>query len=120
MNEPVGGIRLGYEVINTVLHCPNRHIDIAMAGYHDDGEVGIQLTHAAEQFQAVDTRHADIGNDNSVEIRCEVSQGTYRIRKGDHRKSGQFQRLPVGISQIVVIVHKGYARQIVHQKTLGR
>ena len=120
MNETVRRIGLGYEVISTFLHGLYRHIDITMPRNQDNRQVRVHRAQAAEQLQAVDMGHANIGYDHSAKIRSEVSKSARCISKGDDGEAGQFQRLPVGISQIVVIVYEGDTRQIIHQTTLGR
>ncbi len=60
--QPVERVGLGDEVIGAFAHRLDRHGDVAMAGDQDHRQLGVEAPQPAEQFEAVDPRHAHVAD----------------------------------------------------------
>ncbi|MCY1535923.1 hypothetical protein D9M68_713500 [compost metagenome] len=103
-DQPVGRVGLGQEIVGAVLHALHGGRDVSVAGDEDDGNVGIDVAHAAEQLQAVDVGHADVAHDHAVECASQRGQCGTRAVVRIHRNSVQLECLGIGAAQFLVVV----------------
>ena len=74
LQKALGRERLLDEVVGAEPHRLDRDLDVAMAGDHDDGQLGIDLLRAAQQLQPVDALHLEIGDQHAGKIRAQLAE----------------------------------------------
>ena len=82
MRDLVGIERLGDVVVGAVLERGDGGFDRGVAGHHDDDEIGIDLMHAALQFDAVGAAHLDVEQgEHPISFRPSWSARRWRSRR---------------------------------------
>jgi len=113
VRQPLGGERLCDEVVDSILDRLHGHRNIAVAGDEDDRNIGILLLQALEELQPVDTRHADVGYDDAIEMPVEYGKRICRRGEGLYLKSGKLQRLLRCLQKIAVVIQQDDGEGIV-------
>ena len=83
---------------------------IGAAGHEDDGNVGVALAHRAQELDAGDARHADVGEDRVVAVLLEHAQGGLAVLRDFDLESIGTEGSREDAAQPLVIVGEQEAR----------
>ncbi len=69
-----------HEIVSAIAHCVDGHGDVAMAGDEHHRQAAVTCLETAQQLQPVDTRQANIADDDTGEVVINTFQGLFGAR----------------------------------------
>ena len=104
IGEPVGVERLLDEVEGADAHRLDRHRHVAVAGHQDDRQAGVDRLQPAEQRHAVHAGHADVADDDAVEVGAERLQRGLGGLEGERLEARELQPLRDALAHVGLVV----------------
>ncbi len=91
--------RLDHVRGDSVLDALHGGLDRRVAGDEDDRNIGVALPHRAQELDAVDTGHRDVGDDGVELFPVYEIQGRMPVGRGIDSVAGRLQDAPEGIQE---------------------